>query len=475
MLPRNRVVVVAVVIVAAATAGLARAAQPQSQSLPSFARAVAPVDTGVRNWFPVRHSLCDVRREPLSYSWPVKPFRSPHPIRAFFGDPRTVFLSDTNADSGSFSFHNGIDIAVPDGTPVYPVYSGVVTVAAPDEVVVESRALGRTTQYWHLQRKVWVGRHVQAYSTVLGLVRPGRGHVHFTEIDDGVVVNPLRPGHLMPYRKRTIPTVTGVYLRDSRGGAVDPRNVSGTITLATTAYDTPPAALPAPWTGVPLTPAIVRWGLTASNGRTALPPQTAVDFSSTIPRTDGFGRVYDTGTYQNFPTAGNKYFFGAHGRYIFKLTASALDTRRLAPGAYTLTVSALDTCGNLGTFSETIDVAPQPPIRPIVASFSAPLPTTPLPHRFWTVVLARAIAASPAFQSTALRRALAARTGPPTFLSRGKHRVYAIEGAYASWADAYTEADRVAHAVPGAYAVEVRIPASPPRRGVPRLGAPLPI
>src|SRR6185312_8163682 len=98
--------------------------------------------------------------------------------------------------------------------------------------------------------------------TVLGGRHPSRNHVHLTEIDGGVVVNPLQPGHLMPFRKATTPTVTSLYVRTLAGRAVDPDRVRGTVTLAATAYDTPPLPLPQPWTGVSLTPAILRWHLT---------------------------------------------------------------------------------------------------------------------------------------------------------------------------------------------------------------------
>jgi len=405
----------------------------------------------------------------------VRPFRSEHPIRAFFGDPRTVFRSAADGDLGSFSFHNGVDIAAADGTPVYPVFSGVVVKAMPDEIVVASPGLKRAVQYWHLLRKVWVGRRVRAYTTVLGVVQPQRGHVHLTEIDDGVVVNPLQPGHLMPYRKTTIPTVTGLYVRDLQGRALAPEKVSGTITLAATTYDTPPLPLPKPWSGVPVTPAIIRWRLAAVDGRDALPVQTPVDFSSTIPPNSEFDRVYDTGTYQNFPTAGGHYFFGTHGEYVFNLTASALDTRALAPGAYTLTVSAIDTCGNLGTLTEKLDVAPQPPLRPVVGSLIPLLPARPWPRRFWTVVVAQARTQTQAFRDTALRRALAAQSGSAALLAARKGRVFGIAGAFPNWAAAYTEAEQVARTVPGAYTLDVQRPAPPPPHLTPMHGKPLPV
>jgi hypothetical protein len=461
----------AVVVVVFAADG-ARATEPQSR--PAFALASRPLTGAVRAWFPARHSLCDVRRGPLSYSWPVRPFRSEHPIRAFFGDPRTIFRSAANGDLGSFSFHNGVDIAAPDGTPVYPVFSGVVIKATPDEIVVASPALARTVQYWHLVRSVWIGRRVRAYSTVLGVVQPGRGHVHLTEIDDKVVVNPLQPGHLMPYRKVTIPTVTGLYVRDLEGSALNPQKVSGTITLAVTAFDTPPLPLPQPWTGASVTPAVIQWRLAAVGGRDALPMQTPVDFSSTIPADDQFDSVYDTGTYQNFPTVGDHYFFGARGEYIFNLTASALNTRAIAPGRYILTVSALDTCGNLGTLTEKLDVARQPRLRPIVGSLTSLLSMSEWPQRFWTVVLVQAGTQTRAFRAGVLTRALAAHAGAAALITERKGAVFGIAGAFSSWGTAYTEAQRVARVVRGAYVLHVHLPALPAPRPIPEPGKPVP-
>ena len=448
----------------------ARASQPASR--PAF--ALPPLAGGVRQWFPARHSGCDVRRGPLSYSWPVRPFRSEHPIRAFFGDPRTIFRNAANGDLGSFSFHNGVDIVAPDGTPVYPVFSGVVVKATADEISVASPALQRTFQYWHLVRTVSVGRHVVAYRTLLGVVQLGRGHVHLTEIDNGVVVNPLQPGHLMPYRKSTTPTVTGVYVRAAQGRALEPQRVSGTITLTGKAYDTPPLPLPPPWNGISVTPAVVRWQLTDSHGRAVLPAQTPVDFSSTIPLAAEFDSVYQTGTYQNFPTAGDHFYFGVRGEYLFNLTPSALDTRALAPGAYTLTVSALDTCGNLGTLTEQLDVARQPRLRPIRASLMPLAPTSPWPRRFWTVVLVQSGTEAQA-RDAVLIRAHAARAAAPALITERKGPIFGIEGAFSSWGAAYTEAQRVARSIPGVYVREVLLPAPPPARLIPMAGKPLPV
>ena len=75
-----------------------------------------------------------------AYPWPVKPFNKQHPIRANFGDPRTVFLGSIFDDGlsgpGTFLFHNGVDISAPDGTPVYPVVSGTAHVDAENTLVL---------------------------------------------------------------------------------------------------------------------------------------------------------------------------------------------------------------------------------------------------------------------------------------------------------------------------------------------------
>src|SRR5580765_9033737 len=77
-----------------------------------------------------------------AYPWPIKPFHQQHPIRANFGDPRTRFwntmLTDGLQGPGLFQFHNGIDIAAPEGTPVYPVRSGTARLIDGAAVLVRS-------------------------------------------------------------------------------------------------------------------------------------------------------------------------------------------------------------------------------------------------------------------------------------------------------------------------------------------------
>ena len=72
-------------------------------------------------------------------------------------------------------------------------------------------------QYWHISPAVRDGQRVVAYRTVVGYVEAPWGHVHFSEMRDGVYVNPLRPGALGPFADQTRPVIRN--LRLERAGA----------------------------------------------------------------------------------------------------------------------------------------------------------------------------------------------------------------------------------------------------------------
>ena len=78
-----------------------------------------------------------------SYGWPVEPFDRQHPVRGYFCDPRDGEKRST--------FHFGIDIAVPDGTPVFSVEAGTVDMGqGKHNVAVVSAGGSRIFGYWHL-------------------------------------------------------------------------------------------------------------------------------------------------------------------------------------------------------------------------------------------------------------------------------------------------------------------------------------
>jgi hypothetical protein len=297
-----------------------------------------------------------VAQTALSYGWPLKPFHRAHPIRGNFGDPRTVFsdpfLPDGLLGAGTFSFHNGIDISGVPGQAVYPVVSGVAHV--PDLAAVTVRSSGgRVFKYMHITPTVYEGQRVKAYKTVLGHIDAVAAHVHLSEIDGSVVVNPIGTRHLRPYADHTKPRVAEVLYR---GKGFKARGVTGSVELAVEAYDTPALAVPSPWFGFPVAPAVVSWAMVSSSGAYVVPTTQVIDFRYTLPLNRDFWRVYARGTYQNKPRFGSQQFRALPGQYDFRLTKTPFDTRRLADGAYLIKVTVEDAAGNRATHNETMVV-----------------------------------------------------------------------------------------------------------------------
>ena len=208
-----------------------------------------------------------------AYPWPVKPFTKQHPIRGYFGDPRTVFHGPQTtktlmAGDGTFSFHQGVDISAPDGSPVYPVASGTVTSWHENRVTVDS-GHGRAFQYWHIVPTVRRGQHVVAGRTVLGHIQERREHVHLTHVENGRVVNPLAPGRLTPYRDRTAPQVRLTAVRQVARG-------SKRVHFRAEAVDSPALPVPGRWNGYPVTPARITWRI-ERGGRIVVGPRVARD------------------------------------------------------------------------------------------------------------------------------------------------------------------------------------------------------
>jgi Peptidase family M23 len=272
------------------------------------------------------------------YHWPVKPFDRQHPVRAAFGDPRTLnpgqSFGQTGPHEGAASFHNGIDIAAAPGTAVYPVVSGRVVIRGRNDIVVRADD-GRSFQYDELDRAVHTGQIVAAEQTVLGWIRPGPvfEHVHLAEIDaewNGLcrVHNPLDPGHLEPYRDHTTPRVTGLYLDTNHG----PLPLDGPIRphdrLEVAAADQAAQPLSGRWLGLPQAPALVEWRLFHAGAYT--PWHIVVDFRKTEPPPRNFWSVYAPGTYQNRPVFAHR-LFQTPGRYLFRLSLNPGTTVRPLP------------------------------------------------------------------------------------------------------------------------------------------------
>jgi hypothetical protein len=264
-----------------------------------------------------------------SYGWPVKPFVQQHPVRGFFGDPR-----GDGHEHGSHTLHFGVDVSAPDGTPVYATISGVVVIDRHHRETVHVRAADGTTifSYWHIVPSIRDGQHVTAYRTVLGRIARGWEHVHFSEIQGGRHLNPLRRGAMAPYHDRTQPYVRS--LGFERNGTAIGRRVSGRLDLVTEAYDRTPLRVPGRWTGKPVTPALVVWRIVGSAG-VVVRWRTAADFRGVLPTS--FDAIYARWTRQNHPWRTGRYRFLLAGRW---------DSRTLRNGAYRLEVHVADTRGN---------------------------------------------------------------------------------------------------------------------------------
>ena len=223
---------------------------------------------------------------------------------------------------------------------MYPVASGVVTRVTDEEIDVASGA-GRAFQYWHLHAAVRAGERVTADVTVLGRIAKPCGHVHLTELDDGVIVNPLQPGHLTPYVDRTAPAVTEIDVERVRGG----------VELAAAADDMPSMPVPGAWHDLPVTPALLEWRLTDTSGRVVVPTRVVYDVRRHLPPASGFWTVYERGTHQNMTTFSHFYAYRQPGAYLFRL-----GDVHLTPGTYTLVVTAVDIRGNHGSRAQQVVV-----------------------------------------------------------------------------------------------------------------------
>jgi hypothetical protein len=295
-----------------------------------------------------------------AYGWPIKPFGRQHPLRANFGDPRTAFMNEI-ADNGmngpgAFNFHNGVDIPARGGQAVYAVASGTAHVQGPG--VIDVRSTEHVTfQFAHVEPVVSEGQFVVARRTILGYVQPWAGHVHFGEIDDGKVTNPLQQGHLTPYSDKIRPHIGSIAVRDSRGHELGLLGVRGRVWLTAEAYDVSSVPAPGPWRGFPVAPAAVSWRLERLSTHTVVIPQTlAVSFRDSLPPNSDFWRYYARGTYQNMPRFGATIYASMPGRYIYRLTPDGLDTTKLRDGVYVVWAVSVDIRGNAAAASKRISI-----------------------------------------------------------------------------------------------------------------------
>lgn len=272
------------------------------------------------------------------YGWPVRPFNRQHPIRAYLNDPR-------NGHYDAKSFHFGVDISAPTGTPVYAVQAGEVFLQGKRKAVA-LKAGGHIFGYWHVKPAVRNHQAVRLHQLLGHIVNEGGvgDHVHFAERDPAHdrYLNPLRPGALGPYVDRTPPTVVSVeFLRNGHELAAD--ELTGRVDIVAEIVDTTPILVPAPWSHLPVTAARIGWSL-GHGSRRVIAPRTVIDSDHMLP-----GKMYDAifaaGTTQNY--------VGAPGHYRYYL-ARGFRTSRLPSGTSRLRIEASDTRGNRAVASVSI-------------------------------------------------------------------------------------------------------------------------
>jgi hypothetical protein len=249
-----------------------------------------------------------------------------HPVRGYFNDPRI--------GGKSRAFHFGVDIAGRDGQPVYAVEAGTVHKDRTRSISVVSDGGARSFAYWHIIPAVKHRQHVRRHQLVGHIEAPWL-HVHFAERRLGEYRNPLRPGALTPWVDPTSPRISGITF-ERRGKEISPLAVSGLVDVVVDAFDLPPVRVPAPWSNLPVTPALLRWRVL--RGRQVVRAwHNPVDFRRAMLPASLFHVVYAPGTRQNKA--------GKPGRYRF-FVAHTWDTRRLRNGLYRIEVSAADAQGN---------------------------------------------------------------------------------------------------------------------------------
>jgi hypothetical protein len=293
--------------------------------------------------------------KPPPYAWPVKPFDKQHAVRAFFCDPRI-------ADGGR-TFHFGIDVPAPGGTPVYAIVPGKVSFGTRGEVaqsggIVVIEADRRNFGYWHVAPAIKPGTHVPLHG-LLGHVATTPedwGHVHFAESTHdpkGIIYwNPLRPGALSPFFDYGPPVIDAIVT------SLPTPALHGLVDLSVKAHDNTPIEVTQPnppgWHGMPVTPARVRWRLLRAT-QPVIPWQVAFDFRTSLrPNVQGnpasdlyFNAVYAPDTTQNHPNQpGSFHFWLKRG----------LDTSRYPDGQYLLEVEASDIRDNTRTHDLTVTI-----------------------------------------------------------------------------------------------------------------------
>ncbi|MHB1544152.1 MAG: peptidoglycan DD-metalloendopeptidase family protein [Gammaproteobacteria bacterium] len=121
---------------------------------------------------------------------------SGHPVRTFWVS--SPFGWRIDPITGRLEFHEGIDLAAPEGEPIHAVAAGVVTWAGPrygfGNIVMINDGQGYTTYYAHCEKVfVKIGQVIRRGEAIALVGSTGMStgpHVHFEVLRDNRPVNP---------------------------------------------------------------------------------------------------------------------------------------------------------------------------------------------------------------------------------------------------------------------------------------------
>jgi hypothetical protein len=322
--------------------------------------------------------------------WPVSPVHAQHPVRGSFLDPRGV------DDTGTSGYHFGIDVSVDDRTPdsgapkgfshaVYAVESGTVDRPNGDttRACISRRLEVGHFDYWHVSPVVTQGQHIRAGEQI-GWSCLGVWHVHLSEwqLYRGVRVwvNPLhRGGKLAPYTDTAAPVVnalafhtppklswspkTSLAVPDT-SKVLEPTALDGLVELRANIADpqsflgflADKPAWPTEFTPYRVTVSI----RSLASGKVIL-RRTSFQ-ADQLPQTP-YSIHYAPGTIEDenmlecvahpaHAHCAGTYWFRPFSRFRHEYW----DTRAVANGSYSVTVSAYDLAGNTGSKSVTVVV-----------------------------------------------------------------------------------------------------------------------
>lgn len=122
----------------------------------------------------------------------LNPLRSRYRFTSGYGWRRDPF-------TGGRSFHNGVDLAIYSGAPVYPALGGIVKATGYSRVygnyVIVRHHSGYQTMYGHLSYILTkAGAYVYTNTKIGAVGSTGRStgpHLHFTVYKNGATINPL--------------------------------------------------------------------------------------------------------------------------------------------------------------------------------------------------------------------------------------------------------------------------------------------